>query len=142
MSTATSPEQRLAELTHISRVAGKPGDPYETIFVNQHGSPVVSLTEWYRLRNHLGPRSTRNTYLTCLLPYLSFLEEQACPWNAPPQQLRSVFIAFYRDRLGCQIHPGKDGASVKIIPTRDTPLRPSTLRVLRAALRDFYVVLK
>ena len=31
---------------------------------------------------------------------------------------------------------------MEIVPTRDTPLRPSTLRVLRAALRDFYLVLK
>src|SRR5436305_2839554 len=142
MSTTISQEQCLVALTRISRVAGKLGDPYETIFVNQHGSPVVSLTEWYRLRKQLGPGSTCNTYLTCLLPYISFLEEQACPWNASPQQLRPVIMAFYRDRLGCQIHPGKDGESVEIVPTRDTPLRPSTLRVLRAALRDFYLVLK
>ena len=141
MATTTS-QQCLAALTRIGRVAGKPGDLYETIFVNQHGSPIVSLTEWFRLRKQLGPVSTRNTYLTCLLPYLSFLEEQRCPWNASPQQLRPVIIAFYRDRLGCQIHPGKNGGSVEIVPTRDTPLRPSTLRVLRAALRDFYLVLK
>jgi hypothetical protein len=70
--------------------------------------PIVPLTEWYRLRKHDGPESTRNTYLACLQPFLAYLEDQACPWNAPPEQLRPVLIAFHRDRLGCQIHPGKD----------------------------------
>ncbi len=121
---------------------GNPGDLYETIFVNHSGLPIVPLTEWYRLRAELGPDSTRNTYLTCLMPFLTFLEEQACPWNAPPEQLRPVLIAFHRDRLGCQIHPRRDGAGIEVVPTRDTPLRPSTLQVLRAALRDFYLVLK
>src|SRR6266571_2454874 len=142
MPTTTSQNQRLATFSHIHRVTGSPGDPYEVIFVNQSGLPIVPLTEWYRLRLERGPKSTRDTYLTCLQSYLTFLEEQACPWNAPPEQLRPTLIAFHRDRLRCQIHPGKDGESVEIVPTRDTPLRPSTLRVLRAALRDFYLVLK
>lgn len=129
-------------LSRISRIPGKPGDPYEVIFVNQAGQPIVPLTEWYRLCQDRGPKSTRETYLMCLQPYLSFLDEQACPWNAPPERLRPLLIAFHRDRLGCQIHPGKDGERIEIVPTRDTPLRPSTLRVLRAALRDFYLVLK
>ncbi len=142
MSTTISQEQRLATLTRIRKVLGNPGDRYEIIFVNHQGHPVVPLTEWYRLRKGLGPESTRNTYLTCLVPYLTFLDEQSCPWNAPPERLRPLLIAFHRDRLGCQIHPGKDGEGIEIVPTRDTPLRASTLRVLRAALRDFYLVLK
>jgi site-specific recombinase XerD len=142
MATSPSQEQYLVALARIRRIPGKSGDPYEIIFVNHAGLPIVSLTEWYRLRKGIGPDSTRNTYLTCLMPFLTFLEEQACPWNASPELLRPVLIAFYRDRLGCQIHPRRDGAGVEVIPTRDTPLRPSTLQVLRAALRDFYLVLK
>ncbi|MEO8955189.1 MAG: site-specific integrase [Ktedonobacteraceae bacterium] len=142
MSTTISPTQQEALLSHIRKVAGKPDDLYEMVFVNQHGLPIVPLTEWYRLRKHAGPESTRNTYLACLQPFLSYLEDQSCPWNAPPEQLRPVLIAFHRDRLRCQIHPGKDGESIEIVPTRDTPLCPSTLRVFRAALRDFYLVLK
>lgn len=142
MSTVTPEDPCLAALSRIRRIAGKPGDPYAVIFVNRYGCPIVPLTEWYHLRQHLGPESTRNTYLTCLQPFLTFLEDRSCSWNAPPEDLRPVIIAFHRDRLGCQIHPGKDGESIEIVPTRDTPLQPSTLRVLRAALRDFYLVLK
>jgi site-specific recombinase XerD len=142
MPTITPQDQCLIALSHVRRVVGKPGDPYEIIFVNQYGRPIVPLTEWYRLRKHLGPVSTCNTYLMYLQAFLTFLEEKSCPWNAPPEQLRPILIEFHRDRLRCQIHPGKDGESVEIVSTRDTPLSPSTLRVLRAALRDFYLVLK
>ncbi len=142
MPTTISQEPYLAAMTRVRRIRGKKDDPYEVIFVDQHGRIIVPLTEWYRIRKAQGPRSTRETYLACLLPFLSFLIEQKCPWNAPPEQLRLAMVAFHRDRLGCQIHPGKDGESIEIVPTRETPLRPSTLRVLRAALRDFYLVLK
>jgi integrase len=139
MSTTIPPEQQLAALTRIRKVFGAPGDLYEVIFADHHGRPVVPLTEWYRLRKGLGPESTRKTYLTYLMPYLSFLEEASCPWNAPPERLRPLLFEFHRDRLGCQIRPGKDGESIELVPTRQTLLRPSTLR---AALRDFYLVLK
>jgi integrase len=142
MSSRVSQDQHLATLSHVSRVKGLPGDSYEVVFVNQAGLPIVPLTQWYHLRQDRGPKSTRETYLTHLQPFLTFLEEQACPWNAPPEQLRPLLIAFHRDRLKCHIHPGEDGESMEIVSTRETPLRPSTLRVLRAALRDFYLVLK
>jgi integrase len=143
MQTTTSQEQRLGTLSRIRRVHGHPGDPYEVIFVGHDDRIVVPLTEWYRLRKEQGSRSTRETYLACLLPFLTFLIEQGtCPWNASPERLRPVLVAFHRDRLGCQIHPRKDQEAIEIVPTRDTPLSESTLRVMRAALHDFYLVLK
>ncbi|HEV2579791.1 MAG TPA: site-specific integrase [Ktedonobacteraceae bacterium] len=135
-------EKRSGPLTNIRRVKGKPGDRYEVIFLDQHGKLVVPLTEWYRLRTERGPSSTRNTYLACLLPFFSFIAEKQCRWNAPPEQLRPALLEFHRDRLGCLIRPTKDQAGVAMLPTRDTPLCNSTLRVMRAALRDFYLVMK
>jgi hypothetical protein len=142
MQTPVAQKAHLATLSRIHRVRGRLGDPYEVIFVDQSGRIVVPLTEWYRIRKEQGPRSTRETYLTCLLPYLTFLIERACPWNASPEQLRPMLIAFHRDRLGCQIHPKRDQEAIEIVPTRETPVCESTLRVMRAALRDFYLVLK
>ncbi len=132
----------LAALTRIERVKGRPGDRYEVIFVDHHGQIVVPLTEWYRLRGAVGPTSTRDTYLTWLLPFMTFLLEQGCPWNAPPDRLRPLLIDFHRDRLGCLVRPGKLPESVEVVLTKETPVRESTLGVLRAALRDFYVVLR
>lgn len=142
LPSAVSQEHPFSALSRIHRVRCQPGDLYEVVFLDQHDRIVVPLTEWYRLRKERGSKGTRETYLTCLLPYLSFLIEQECSWNAPPEQLRPTLIAFYRDCLGCQLHPRKDQERVDVALTRETPVSASTLRVMRAALRDFYFVLK
>ena len=67
-------ERSLGIMADIHRIKGKPGDQYEVLFVDQHGHLIVALTEWYRLRSQQGPTSTRDTYLTCLLPFFAFLE--------------------------------------------------------------------
>lgn len=135
-------EQQSTGFLSIQRVRGRPGDLYEVIFVDQSGHIVVPLTEWYRLRKEIGPQSTRNTYLTYLISFLVFLSGKQCAWNAEPSRLRPILLEFYRDRLGCLTREAKGGESIEIVPTRDTPLQESTLGVLRAALRDFYLVLK
>lgn len=142
MPTAISPTKDVMPLSRIRRIPGRPGDRYEVVFLDQRDRPIVALTEWYRVRSIQGPVSTCNTYLSCLLPYFTFLCEKEYTWNAPPSQLRQVLIEFHRDRLGCLIQPGGDREGFEIVPTRDTPLRDSTLRVLRAALRDFYLVMR
>src|SRR5712691_6714853 len=142
MQTTTLQEQPLTALSKIRRVRDQPGDPYELIFLDQHDRIIVPLTEWYRLRIEQGPASTRNTYLACLMPWFTFLAHDGCVWNAPPEQLRRALLTFHRDCLGCKIHPQRDSDSVKIDLTRDTPLRESTLKVMRAALRDFYLVMR
>jgi len=129
-------------MTTIHRIKGKPEDPYEVLFVDQHGHLLVGLTQWYRVRTSQGPSSTRDTYLACLLPFFAFLAGKGCPWNAPPERLRRVLIDFYRDRLSCLIHPDRVHERVEIVPTRATPLQESTLQVLRAALRDFYLIMR
>ena len=142
MTTIVPQERELAPISHIQRIAGGPDDPYEVIFLNREGRIIVPLTEWYRLRKSQGPLSTRETYLFCLLPFFTFLTERGGAWNAPPEQLRTILIEFHRDRLGCLVHPGRDREGIEVIPTRDTPVCESTLRVIRAALRDFYLVMK
>jgi hypothetical protein len=142
LPTVISEERPFSRLSHIQRIRCQPGDLHEVIFLDHQDRIVVPLTEWYHQRQAYGSRGTRETYLTCLLPYLSFLIEQECPWNAPPERLRPALIAFYRDRLGCQLHPRKDQERVDVALTRETPVCASTLRVMRAALRDFYCVLK
>jgi site-specific recombinase XerD len=143
MQTTASQDQQLIRFSKIRRVPGQPGDPYELIFLDQQDRLLVSLTEWYRQRKEQGPASTRATYLACLFPWFTYLaEDDRCPWNAPPDQLRRALLAFHRDRLGCTIHPQRGQDSFEISLTRETPLQESTLRVMRAALRDFYLVMK
>jgi hypothetical protein len=140
MSTRAS--QELAPLSQIRRIRGQTGDSYELIFLDQQDRIVVPLTEWYRLRLDQGPASTRNTYLACLMPWFTFLANDGCPWNAPPERLRKALLTFHRDCLGCKLHPHQESDTVAIDLTRETPLRESTLKVMRAALRDFYLVMR
>jgi site-specific recombinase XerD len=142
MPTTATQEKPLTTLSQIRRVRGQPGDFYEIIFLDQQDRIVVPLTEWYRLRIEQGPASTRNTYLACLMPWFTFLTNDGCSWNAPPEQLRKALLAFHRDCLGCKLHPNRETDTVAIDLTRETPLRESTLKVMRAALRDFYLVMK
>ncbi len=142
MSTVISSIKDVMPLSRIRRVPGRPGDRYEVIFLDQQDQIVVPLTEWYRIRTIRGPLSTCHTYLSCLLPFFTFLCEKGYAWNASPEQLRPALIEFHRDRLGCLIQPGDDGEGVEIVPTRETPFCDSTLRVLRAALRDMYLVMR
>jgi site-specific recombinase XerD len=142
MLTTTPQKQPLTTLSQIRRVHGQLGDLYDLIFLDPQDRVIVPLTEWYRLRKEQGPASTRSTYLAYLMPFFTFLTKDGCPWNAPPERLRRALIAFHRDCLGCKIHPKKDSDTVEIDLTRDTPLQESTLRVMRAALRDFYLVMK
>ena len=129
-------------MTTIQRIKGLPGASYEVFFVDQHGHLIVALTEWYRIRSTLGPTSTRDTYLSCLLPFFAFLSEKGCAWNASPEQLRPMLTTFYRERFCCLVRPERGQERVAVLPTRDTPLQESTLQVLRSALRDFYLIMK
>ncbi len=129
-------------MTKIQRIKGQPGAPYEMLFVDQHGHLIVALTEWYRLRSTYGPASTRDTYLSCLLPFFAFLSEKGCAWNASPEQLRPLLINFYRERFCCLVRQEREPKRIAVLPTRDTPLQESTLQVFRSALRDFYLIMR
>ena len=63
MATIVPQERELAPISRIQRIAGRPDDPYEVIFLNREGWIIAPLTEWYRLRKSQGPLSTRETYL-------------------------------------------------------------------------------
>jgi hypothetical protein len=129
-------------MTKIQRIKGQPGSHYEVLFVEESGRLIVALTEWYRLRSTFGPTSTRDTYLSCLLPFFAFLSEKGYAWDASPEQLRSVLTSFYRERFCCLVRPEIGGERVAVLPTRETPLQESTLQVFRSALRDFYLIMK
>jgi len=129
-------------MTKIQRIKGQPDALYEVLFVEESGHLMVALTEWYRVRSTLGPTSTRDTYLSCLLPFFAFLSEKGCAWNAEPSQLRPILIAFYRERYCCLVRPERGQERVAVLPTRDTPLQESSLQVFRSALRDFYLIMR
>lgn len=125
----------------IHRVHGRAGDRYPVIFVDDRGLPLVALTEWYRWCGERKTASTRATYASCLLRWLTYLLQEEIAWDAPCDRLQRALIAYHTKALGCQVEPERASGQVKVSSTSATPLQDSTLAVLRAAIRHFYLVL-
>jgi integrase len=132
---------RFVALSGFRKIAGPPGERYELLIVDGNGRPVSHLSEWYRLRNQPGPNGTRRTYLNFLQPFFAYLLAHGYAWNAAPQHIRSYVKAFLLEAVFCQVSRDTafDGYSVEL--TRESPLSQSSLRVLLAAIRDFYAVM-
>lgn len=132
---------KFVSCSGFRKVLCQPGKRYELIIVDQEGRPVSHLTEWYRLRKSPGPNGTRRTYLSFLLPFFSYLHQQGIAWNAEPTSLRHAIKAFLLQDVSCQISRDTvlDGYRVEL--TGASLLAQSSLRVLLAAIRDFYAVM-
>jgi hypothetical protein len=134
-------EPKTPIVARIWRVKGGPADHYAVIFVDQRGLPLVALTEWYRWCGERKALKTRDTYASCLLRWHTYLLQQGIAWDAPCGQLQSALVTYHAIALGCQVEPDCSFGQAKITSTGATPLRDSTLGVLRAAVRNFYAIL-
>jgi site-specific recombinase XerD len=125
----------------LRKVAGPSDGQYALIIVDSNGCPVSALTEWYRLRQRSGSPGTRRTYLGFLLPFFGYLLAHGLAWNSDPEQMHRHIRAFLRDEVVCQVSKDTtlDGYLVEL--TGNSPVSQSSLRVLLAAIRDFYVVM-
>jgi len=134
-------EPELVAVAGIRRIKGCPTDHHAVIFVDQRGLPLVALTEWYRWCGERKALKTRDTYASCLLRWHTYLLQRGIAWDAPCDQLQGALVSYHTTALGCQVEPDRGFGQVKITSTGVTPLRDSTLGVLRAAVRNFYAVL-
>jgi integrase len=137
----TKQDKTLASMGRIRRVTGRPGDYYPVLCLDEDGRPVPAPAEWYRLRaERKEPRSTSDTYLAHILVVLTAFREQGVRWNDEPKVVRTAFVRFLRQKLHLRV--GRDTLDGhRYALTAQTPVSPSTVNVLRAALRDFYAVL-
>jgi Phage integrase family len=125
----------------LRKVVGYPSGRYEVIIVDNAGRPVSHLTEWYRLRKQPGGDGTRRTYLNFLMPFFAYVFKRGAAWNGEPEHIRSLVKAFLRDEVVCQVTPDMDADGYRIQLSGASSLAQSSLRVLCAALRDFYTVM-
>ncbi len=132
---------RFVSRAGLRKVAGPSDGHYALIIVDSNGCPVSALTEWYRLRRQSGSPGTWRTYLGFLLPFFGYLLAHGLAWNSDPEQVHSSIRAFLRDEVVCQISRDTtlDGYLVEL--TGNSPVSQSSLRVLLAAIRDFYAVM-
>jgi len=141
MRTKGREQGRFVALSGFRKIAGPPGGRYEVLIVDGKGKPVSHLCEWYRLRKHPGPNGTRRTYLNFLQPFFAYLLSHGYAWNAAPEQIRSYVKAFLLEDISCEVSRDTALDGYRIALTGSSPLSQSSLRVLLAAIRDFYAVM-
>src|SRR5712692_5525477 len=132
---------RFVALSGFRKIAGPPGGRYEVLIVDGKGKPVSPLCEWYRLRKRPGPNGTRRTYLNFLQPFFAYLTARGYAWNAAPEQIRSYVKAFLLEDIAFEVSPDTALDGYRLTLTGSSPLSQSSLRVLLAAIRDFYAVM-
>lgn len=132
---------RFASTYGLKKIVCKSGSRYEFIIVDNSGFPVSHLTEWYRLRKSPGLNGTRRTYLGFLLPFFGYLLKHRFAWNDEPERIRTYIKAFLKEEIACivSLDTSLDGYRLELTGT--SPLSQSSLRVLLAAIRDFYEVM-
>lgn len=132
---------KFVSCSGFRKIVCPPGGHYELIVVDQEGRPVSHVTEWYRLRKAPGPNGTRRAYLSFLLPFFSYLLQQGVAWNDEPTCLRRAVKDFLLHDASCRVKRDTDLDGYRIDLTGASPLAQSSLRVLLAAIRDFYAVM-
>jgi hypothetical protein len=141
MRTKGREQGRFVALSGFRKIAGPSGGRYELLIVDGNGKPVSHLCEWYRLRKQPGQNGTRRTYLNFLQPFFAYILSHGYAWNAEPSQIRSYVKAFLLEDLACQVSRDTTLDGYRIELTGSSPLSASSLRVLLAAIRDFYAVM-
>lgn len=141
MRTKGREQGRFVALSGFQKRAGAPDGRYELLIVDRDGKPVSPLCEWYRLRKQPGPNGTRRTYLNFLQPFFAYLLLHGSAWKAAPEQIRHSVKAFLLEDLSCQVSRDTDLDGYRLTLTGSSPLSASSLRVLLAAIRDFYAVM-
>jgi site-specific recombinase XerD len=141
MRTKGREQGRFVALSGFRKLAGPPGGCYEVLIVDGNGKPVSHLCEWHRLRKQLGPNGTKRTYLNFLQPFFAYLLSHGYAWNAAPEHIRNYVKSFLLEDLSCKVSRDTDLDGYRITLTGSSPLSASSLRVLLAAIRDFYAVM-
>ena len=132
---------RFVALSGFRKLVGPLGGRYEVLIVDGSGKPVSPLCEWYRLRKHPGSNGTRRTYLNFLQPFFAHLLSHGYDWNAAPEEIRSYVKAFLLEDISCEVSRDAALDGYRLTLTGSSPLSASSLRVLLAAIRDFYAVM-
>jgi integrase len=74
-------------------------------------------------------------------PFFGYLHKKNARWNQEPEAIRALVKEFLREVVACQVTRDQDADGYKVQLSGESILAPSSLRVLFAALSDFYAVM-
>jgi hypothetical protein len=77
-----------------------------------------------------------------LQPFFGYLLARGYAWNSEPERIRRYVKAFLCDDVACLVSRDTTLDGYRVELTGNSPLAHSSLRVLFAALRDFYAVMQ
>lgn len=114
---------------------------YNLVVLNVQGLPVMPLTVWYHLRTEPGKEGTRDAYLARLRPLFAHWEATGRTWDDPPAAVEAHVLAYLRERLHVRVERDDTLGGYRTELTMRSPIAPTGLRQVTAAMRDFYRVM-
>lgn len=115
---------------------------YSVIVVDEKGVPHLPLTAFYQQMQQQLSDGAARTYLNSLRPYFFYLatdewrQQRGDQWDSEPEAVQESVRDYLQRSLGCKIrrHQGYEEVSL-------TAQSPSTVRILLAALKQFYGIM-
>jgi len=114
---------------------------YNLVVLNAHGLPVMPLTAWYLLRTEPGKEGTRDAYLARLRPLFAHWDATGRKWDDAPTAVEAHVLAYLQERLHVRVERDDSLGGYRTELTIRSPITPSGLRQVTAAIRDFYCVM-
>ncbi|WP_205169981.1 site-specific integrase [Bacillus pakistanensis] len=112
---------------------------YELMVFYCESQPFLPLTDYYHDCIGRNNKSTALTYLNCLLPFFSWLDQSSnyqgkrVQWDQPPEAIRVAAEDYLRQEMGCKV---RENETFKFV--NRTNRSPKTVSLFLSALKSFY----
>lgn len=84
---------------------------------------------------------TRDAYFGRLRPVFAYWQAEGIAWDDPPKEVERHVLFYLEQRLGVLVHKDHDLAGYRMELTSQSSIKPSGLRQITSALRDFYRIM-
>jgi site-specific recombinase XerD len=112
---------------------------YKLLVFNSNHEPFLPLTDFYHDCIGRISESSALSYLQCLLPFFTWLEEHSnyqgerVQWSYPPESIRVAVEDYLRDEMACKV---REKNSFRLV--NRTSKSPNTVNRFLSALKAFY----
>ncbi len=112
---------------------------YELLVFNGENEPFLPLTDHYHDCIGRNDKSTALSYLKCLLPFFSWLDQSSnyqgkqVQWNEPPEAIRVAVEGYLMNEMRCKV---REKNTFRLV--NRTSKSPNTVNRFLSALKSFY----